>query len=93
MTHREVHDPDLELGAIHDRVLDRGDQVARVALALRVEDFVPDERGLRRGALIVALRQVAAARDEAGNVGTMAVIVEGRDGAAAAGEVIEGGNP
>ena len=47
---RQVDDADVERVLVRDRVVDRGDDVADVALAVAVEHFQDDERRARRDA-------------------------------------------
>ena len=53
---REVDDPQAERVLVRDRVVDRGDDVADVALARGVEDFFDEQRRARRDAAAAARR-------------------------------------
>ena len=89
---RQVDDLDVEVRLVGDHVLDRLDDVARLAFALPVEHLQADEVDFRRDALKLVGRLDAAAADQAGDVRAVAVVVERRDGDAAAREIVEAGD-
>ena len=60
---------------VRDRVVDRGDDVADVALARRVEHFLDEQRRARRDAAAAPVGVVAVARDDARDVRAVAVVV------------------
>ena len=92
MAERQVDDLHAEARAVGDHVFDRLDDVARLAAALSVEHLEADQPHLGRDALKLAVRQGAAAADQAGDVRAVAVVVERRRRIAAAREVVEAGD-
>jgi hypothetical protein len=74
---REIDDADVVGGAVRDRVVDRRDHVARVAVAADVERFQHDEVRAGRDAGAQAVGVAAAAGDDAGDVRAVAVVVVG----------------
>ena len=72
---RQVDDADVVGGLDRDRVVDRRDHVADVAVALAVEDLEADELRAGSDARAASVRVVAAAGDDAGDVRAVAVVV------------------
>ena len=72
---REVDDPQTQGVLARNRVVDRGDDVADVTLARGVEDLCDEQRGAGRDAAAAAARIVAVARDDAGDVRAVPVVV------------------
>ena len=62
---REVDDAEVQRVLVRDRVVDRRDDVADVALAGGVEHFLDEQRRARRDAAAAAARVVAVAGDDA----------------------------
>ncbi len=71
----KIDHAEVECVLVRDRVIDRGDDVADVALAGGVEHFLDEQRRARSDAAAAAPRVVAAARDDAGDVRAVAVVV------------------
>ena len=75
--HRQVDDADVVRALVRDRPLERRDDVADDAAAVRVEHLQADEVRRRRDAGVRAARVVAVAGDDAGDVRAVAVVVVG----------------
>ena len=77
MPERKIDDVDAEGRAVRDREVDGPDDIARKARAGLVEHFQDDELHFRRQPVIrVIRRQRAGAADDAGDVRSVAVVVE-----------------
>ena len=72
---RQVDDADVVGRPLSDRVVDRGDDVADVAVALGVEHLQADQVGAGRDAGAGARGVVAVAGDDAGDVRAVAEVV------------------
>ena len=75
--HRDVDDADVVRHAVRDGPLEGGDDVADDAAAVLVEHLQADEVRRRRDARVRAIRVVAVAGDDAGDVRAVAVVVVG----------------
>ncbi len=75
--HRQVDDADVVRHAVGDGPLEGGDDVADDAAAVLIEDFQADQVRRRRDARVRAIRVVAVAGDDAGDVRPVAVVVVG----------------
>ena len=75
--HRQVDDADVVRGLVGDRPLECGDDVADDAAAMLIENLQADEVRRRRDARVRAVRVVAVAGDDAGDVRAVAVVVVG----------------
>src|SRR6185436_17851750 len=87
MAERQIDDVDPELRPVLRRELDRVDDGARRAAALRVEDLEHREADARGDAHARLLRLRAPGGDQPGDVRAMPEVVEGLRGAA--GEIEE----
>ena len=71
----QVDDADVVGETIREHPVQRGDDVADGALAVRVEHLQRDDIRIRRDTGLLAVRVVAVARDDAGDVRAVAVVV------------------
>ena len=74
---RQVDDADVVGRLDRDRVVDRGDDVADVAATEAVHDLQSNQLRSRRNPLVLAVRVVTGAGDDARDVRAMAVVVVG----------------
>ena len=75
--HRQVDDADVVRHAVGDGPLEGGDDVADDAAAVLIEHLQADQVRRRRDARVRAVRVVAVAGDDAGDVRPVAVVVVG----------------
>ena len=95
MPERHVDNLNVQLRFVRGDELKGGDDIARVSGAGAIEHLEADEPDRGSDALKRVIRQNAAAADQPGDVGAVAVVVVGRDGCATSTirEVIEAGDP
>ena len=79
MAERQIDDVDAEGSLVGDGEVDGVDHIARVALAVGVEDAQGDDPGARRDTFVLPVGGRAAAAEQARDVRPMAVVVSGRD--------------
>ena len=72
---RQIDDPDVELGAVGNGVIERGNHIADAPLAGSIERFQDHQPRAGRQARACAARIEAVARDDAGHMGPVAIVV------------------
>src|SRR6185503_12657536 len=90
-TNRQVDNADVVFSVMRQHPVEGGNNVADVAAPGAVEDLQRNEIRVGSDTSLLAIRVVAVAGDDAGDVGAVAVVVVGRG--SPADEINECGNP